>query len=526
MDAATDFPLKIYLNLSRRQDRRERCGEVFAALGWEVQRQAAVDARRLKPGHGFHSAGRYAHALSTRMILRRAALARAEAVLIMEDDIVVPPDLNARLAALALPEDWAVLYLGCQHHERPEPVSRGVVRVRAPLDTHAWAVRAPYYNMVRRALAGQFWNEPGPLPAADILLAELARRIPAYALYPNLAWQQEEVSDLLGSYGGNYDPDGTVRCGRQVLPGLLAESLGGTAWPQAAAEARVPHAWFWPPSMRRPALPHVPPAPPPEPLGAQDRIAFLFLTVAQHYNPQAWADYWAAAPEQVKVYAHSKERTGLEGWLAQAQIAEHLPTSWGGLSLVHAELALLRAALQDERNRFFVFASESCIPIRPLPELTSLLSRDGRSRFAFETSGQLAESHPRKLTHHLPAGGPIPLGQYRFHSQWVLLHREAAELLVANATLLEALEGSIAPDEFAFGTFLHIAGYPLESRVAPRDITWKQWLSPWDAHPLSFHGISPTLASDLTVSGCFFARKFLPGAASPDAQNYPLHRGG
>lgn len=516
MDANRTFPLKFLLNLSRRQDRRDRCVELFASLGWQVERLPAVDARVVKSARGFQSPGRYAHALSTRLILRRAALAGAEAVLIMEDDIVVPPDLNERLAALELPEDWAILYLGCQHHERPDVVAQGLVRVRAALDTHAWAVRAPYYLEVRRALAGRCWNEPGPLPAADILLTELARRVPAYAAYPNLAWQQEDVSDLLGGFAGNYDADGSARPGIQVLPGLLAESLGGSAWPQAVAEAKVPHAWFWPPQLLPPQMPHLEPAPPPEPLGDGDRIAFLFLTRGDHSHAELWEEYWAAHPDRVSVYAHSKDRTDLHGWLAAAQISEYLPTSWGGLSLVRAQMALLAAALQDERNRFFVFASESCLPIRPLADLVRLLSCDGRSRLAFATPRQVEKYHPGKLS-HLPAGSPIPQGQFQFHSQWILLHREAAELLVANTALLSCFEDGTAPDEFAFGTLLQAAGYPFETRVANADITWTMWLSNADKHPLTFHGISPALAGDLMASGCFFARKFHPGAVLPDA---------
>jgi Core-2/I-Branching enzyme len=511
MDHTTLFPLKVLLNLSRRQDRRERCAEVFMVLGWPVERLPAVDARRLRSTRGFGEKGRYAHALSTRLALRRAEQSRAAAVLIMEDDIVLHPHLTERLAALELPADWAILYLGCQHHERPEPVARGLVQVRAPLDTHAWAVRAPYFRAVRQALAGRFWQEPGPLPAADILLAELARRVPAYALYPNAAWQQEEMSDLTGAFGGNYNTDGTVRCGQQVLPGLLAEVLGGRAWPQAAAEARVPHAWFWPDAMRPP--PAAAPAPAEVPgLSQEGRVAFLFLTCGGHHHPGVWEEYWHPHAERVRVFAHTKDRTALtEGWLQQAQLAEHLHTEWGGLSLVQVQFALLHAALREPENEFFVFASESCLPVRPLGDLLRLLHADGRSRFHWESMAEIRASHPHKWQHP-PAAGGIPSGQFRFHSQWVLLNREAAGLLAANEALLNEMQGGLVPDEYAFGTLLQAAGYPLESRVARRDVTWTQWPSRSSAHPRTWDQLHGTLAADVISSGCFFARKFLPGA--------------
>src|SRR5688572_1675152 len=189
MDFDAVFPHKYLLNLARREDRRVRCEELFAAQGWKVRRQAAVDARRLKSAHGFESPGKYGHSLGTRIILRRAMLAKAEAVFIFEDDIVFHPALKERLAEIELPDDWGIFYLGCQHHERPELVSPGVVRVTAPLDTHAWGVRAEYFMEARRALTGKYWPRGEWTAAADLLLAELTRRVPACAAYPNLAWQ-------------------------------------------------------------------------------------------------------------------------------------------------------------------------------------------------------------------------------------------------------------------------------------------------------------------------------------------------
>src|SRR5688572_12527039 len=136
MDFDAVFPHKYLLNLARRQDRRVRCEELFAEQGWKVRRQPAVDARRLQSAHRFQAPGRYAHAVSTRMILRRASLAKAETVFIFEDDVVLHPALAERLAEIELPDDWGIFYLGCQHHERPEIVSPGLVRTRAALDTH------------------------------------------------------------------------------------------------------------------------------------------------------------------------------------------------------------------------------------------------------------------------------------------------------------------------------------------------------------------------------------------------------
>lgn len=501
-----------------------RCEDTFARLGWRVLRQPAVDARRLKSTHGFQSQAKYAHSLSTRMMVRRAAAQKAETLFIFEDDVVFHPDLEARLAAIELPDDWGIFYLGCQHHERPVPISRGLVRATAPLDTHAWGIRASYYQEVRRVLAGRCWPKGDHIPASDVLLAELVRRIPAYAAYPNLAWQHEDQSDIVGTVWGNYEPGGSQRHARHCLTGVHLESLGGTPHPPAVAAAGKCEGFFWAPELRRsPAAISVKESPL-KPLTPDGKVAFLFLTRGRHHHPDVWQNYWRGETSRISVYGHASDRSwaaadSTEDWLATAQIPSHCPTVWGDISLVHAELALLKTALADLRNQFFVFASESCIPVRPLQELLRLLSIDGRSRFRTETIAQVHAVNPFKSARASECG-PVPPEDWRFHPQWMLLNREAAELIMSNAPLVDLFAGTHAPDESAFGTLLHLAGYPMESRVASQDITWTRWPSSIAANPETFFDITPEVAGDIAASGCYFARKFGPGSY---IGNYGLH---
>ncbi len=525
MDFDLTFSHKYLLNLARRPERRARSMALFAEQGWEIKRHAAVDARRLDSAHGFEAPGRYAHAVSTRMILRRAAMGGADAVFIFEDDVVLHPDIQQRLAALELPEDWGILYLGCQHHEHPEPAGPGLVRVTAPLDTHAWGVRAEYFMEVRRALRGKYWPKGGLIAAADILLAELVRRVPAYATYPNLAWQQEEESDLTGGVYGNYHRDGTQRLAGNCLRGVLATSLGGHAHPPAVEEARQGRAYMWPPSLwPSPTPPSVREAPD-QPLREADKVAFLFLTRGRHLLPEIWEEYWQGQEHRVSIYGHAKERgwpslPGWRDWLGEAQIPAHLPTEWGDISLVYAQLELLKAALAEPGNRFFIYASESCAPVRPLRDLLHLLSIDGRCRFRTQGRDEVEAINPWKSA-RAPDFGPIPPSEWRWHTQWMLLNREAAELIVANDGLIRHFEGSQAADESAFGTLLHIAGYPLDRKVAPRDITWTRWASPIIPNPETLFNPTPADMGDIASSGCYFARKFGPGST---AGRFGLHR--
>lgn len=519
MNLLETFPLIYCMNLGRRQDRRVRCEEQFEAHGLPVRRFPAVDARYLKRKRGFRDVGRYAHALTTRLIIRRAILAKAEAVLVFEDDVILHPDLNARLAKIDLPQDWEIFYLGCQHQVRPTPVCRGLVRVNGALDTHAWGIRACVFRRLLRTLKGTDYRPHATLPPADVFLAEIHRTVRAYAVFPNLAWQHEEHSDLCGGLFGNYATDGTQRTAEDAIAGSLAEALDGRAYPVAKIKAaeHVPvyleQAWLATfgaqlqncPSQRRPFQRRLGEAP--EPLAATGKVAFLFLTRGILHQPAVWQEYWGALPGRASVYAHSSSLDAVRGtYLEEVQISERYDTKWADISLVRGQLALLRYALQEPENQFFMFASESCVPIRPLEDLILTLALDGRSRFDWQSWQQVQKSSPTKARRALPLP-EVPASYCCFHPQWVLLNREAAQL-VEEDDFTDSFVGMFAPDESYTGTVLRIKGYPLENKVLKRNMTFTKWLRQGDRHPETFDSVSAVLAAEFIESGHFFARKF------------------
>jgi GR25 family glycosyltransferase involved in LPS biosynthesis len=91
------FPLKLCINLTRREDRRFRMDLEFYKLGMDVLRVRAVNQKYVRRLHGYPTAGRYANSLSHRLALRRAKLAGVSAVPIFEDDVVFAPDFHERL---------------------------------------------------------------------------------------------------------------------------------------------------------------------------------------------------------------------------------------------------------------------------------------------------------------------------------------------------------------------------------------------------------------------------------------------
>lgn len=202
----------VYLNLEDRSDRRSAFESQTAVLPFPVTRFGAVAASR-KPRGSDLKAGAYGCALSHCLALRQAAALGHPSLLIFEDDAVLHPKMVPWIESVDLPEDWGILYLGCQHIAPPIPVSPGLVRVTSAYSTHAYAVRSGYYRQVMEAIReGCRQGQP-----CDVTLSHLHRQIPTYALYPNLVWQSDGPSDVKGAASSSYGADGVQRWHREIL---------------------------------------------------------------------------------------------------------------------------------------------------------------------------------------------------------------------------------------------------------------------------------------------------------------------
>lgn len=494
MDFEQAFPLRFWINLGRREDRRVETEGRLEEQGIMAERFAAVDAletpearnqRQEKKGlademRGYESAGRYALALTQRLALREAERRGAPAVLLLEDDVVFHPNFRDLIDAVDLPEDWGIFYLGCAHAEKPEWAGRRVVRVSRAVDTHAVAIRAPYYRKVMEMLDRHGKPDLGVAKASDQFLALLHQEIPTYACYPNLAWQDASDSDLLGKEYTNYTKDGRQKNWTQAVEGLLEELVGGDST-----------------CVRKP------------------KLGLLFLTRGDVHHPEIWRDFVSDAPERVKVFSHAKTPAKLKGgFLENTGIREHHETEWGGISLVRASRAMLLEALEDECLTHFALLSESCVPVRSLPEILRRLELDPRPQFGFRTLKEASARHASRIG----AVPGVPAGCWRFQSQWWLMDRVAATF-AAGQDFTEMFEKMFVPDEAYFATVLAMQGYPLEGEVLKKDVTWTFWEK--DAgSPNEWPALPTDRLRDLMHSGALFARKFPKNA---DVGRFALH---
>lgn len=501
------FPLCFYINLGRRQDRRVDTEERLEAAGIKAVRFPAVDAlhfsekyqraplpdnfselselekarlRKAREVRGYDSPGRYALALTQRMAIREAKLRKVDAVMLLEDDVVLHPNFANLFQSVYLPDDWGIFYLGCSHQQKPEWVGPRCVKSGYAVDTHAVAIHSRYYDRVIEMLDRHFKTDLGHIAkASDQFLAVLHREIPAYACFPNLAWQDEAQSDLINVTYTNYQKDGTQRNWTHCVKNLLPEMVG--------ADAKKPV-----------------------------KLGLLFLTRGDVNHPEIWREFLAEAPEYVKIFNHPKERIrDTKAFLYGKHIKKHYDTEWGKLSLVEATVAMLQEALADESLTHFILLSEACVPIKSLPEILQRLTVDPRPQFGFRHWSKAVKQHQERMI----AVPEVPQDCWHFHSQWVMLDRVAATFVVFQ-DMTSYFEKMFVPDEAYFATVLRMQGYPLHDLVHNKDLTWTNWEKSAGS-PNAWMNIPQDKIADILHSDALFARKFPVGA---DIGKYGLHR--
>jgi len=104
MNFQKTFPLRYFMNLRTRLDRRLETERQFENAELEVARFPAIDANWLRSRKGYQTKNKYACGLTKQLIIRRALLSDAEAVFIFEDDIILHSRLQELLANIELPD--------------------------------------------------------------------------------------------------------------------------------------------------------------------------------------------------------------------------------------------------------------------------------------------------------------------------------------------------------------------------------------------------------------------------------------
>lgn len=195
------------INLDRRPDRWASVSKELSGSGiCTYRRVSAVDGSVL-PVLNVKSAdstavsrGDWGCTSSHRSVVATAVSEKLSRYVVFEDDVSLQFSIDCLEAYLEqIPNDWALIYLGCTHQTPPEHVVGPIYKPTTAYTTHAMVVRDVIY---KRLL--DLWAAPEKV---DVALATLQREFSFYCFKPQLAIQKDGHSDILErecSYGPNF----------------------------------------------------------------------------------------------------------------------------------------------------------------------------------------------------------------------------------------------------------------------------------------------------------------------------------
>jgi len=227
-----------------------------------------------------------------------------------------------------------------------------------------------------------------------------------------------------------------------------------------------------------------------EPLEFQDtqlaKIAFMFLTIEDLNQPSLIYNFLKDGSDRCTMYAHSKNIKNIDQeFLLQAQVPDNVDTEWGKVGLVKATLSLLREALKDETNKYFVLLSESCVPLYSFHNIyEKIMSLNGKSWVQ-----KIVTNKTKTQIKHNTLKEPELLGMKKlkdFHlcSQWMLLSRKHAEIAVANDYTDTVFREGHIPDECYFINVLkHHDPFYHQNVLDSLQMTYRKMTH---QHPLTF----------------------------------------
>lgn len=369
--------------------------------------------------------------------------------------------------------------------ERPEVVGPSLVRATYPLDHHAIGIRAEYFYRILRTwrLGSSRAGHDGtatdlPMTNSDVELARLAKEIPIYACFPNIAWQRKDYSDQADRAYSNYTPEGDQLHCQEVLSGIGAEVLGGKRWQglpfanQSAGrwdQARLTGMPFKGAGIRD-FMKTLAEAPVRVPV-THPVLAVLMLGQGKPTQPEIWQAFSRELERDGgRILTRIDIKTPPLNEIGSTE--PHALHARPGLDFLQQMLQLLRTALEDGAVTHFVFCGEATVPLMPWREMKRQLRLDGRPWMKVRNADRLWEVDKPKARRMMDTPR-VEKASWRDHRPWVLLDRETAGLMVED-DLTSHFAAVEAPEECYFGTVLRLKGYPVEELCAQREVVWNR----------------------------------------------------
>jgi glycosyl transferase family 25 len=187
------FDKALCINLDRRPDRWEESLKEFNKIGIDnVKRISALDGKTIGYQKPYISLAETACVMSHIKALTYAKRKNMNSVFIAEDDIEFTDNFNEKFNEIEdrIPSDWQLLYL-CINPDSGEynRIYDNFYKIKGCYSAHAILYKNEIFDKAIEFLE----NNRYP---ADVSLGLLQSHVNAYSVYPHLAYQRKDFSDI------------------------------------------------------------------------------------------------------------------------------------------------------------------------------------------------------------------------------------------------------------------------------------------------------------------------------------------
>jgi hypothetical protein len=199
------------------------------------------------------------------------------------------------------------------------------------------------------------------------------------------------------------------------------------------------------------------------------KIALLFILI-DNPNFTNIYDKWLKNVNKNKysIYIHSKYPDKLT-WNKDRLIENLVETAWG--KITNAEYQLIKAALIDKNNSFFIILSESCVPITTFDIFYNFIKHTNKSIVKIMKMSNY--DYNERILNHIKTikNGykPNPKKMIKHYSRFCLKRNDAQRLINVNPEKLEFYNNMPISDEFWLSLI-----YPFDSHK-DFEITFDDW---------------------------------------------------
>ncbi|XP_028772342.1 glycosyltransferase BC10 [Neltuma alba] len=226
------------------------------------------------------------------------------------------------------------------------------------------------------------------------------------------------------------------------------------------------------------------------------KIAFLFIARNRLPLEMVWDAFFRGGDGKFSIFVHSRPGfllnrvTTKSVYFLDRQVNDSIQVDWGEATMIEAERILLRNALTDPLNDRFVFLSDSCIPLYNFSYIYDYIMSTSTSFVDSFADTKEGRYNPKMAS-------VIPVHNWRKGSQWAVLTRKHAEVVVNDETVFPMFqryckkkplpefwrdhpipadtskEHNCIPDEHYVQTLLALKG--LEGEITRRSVTHTSW---------------------------------------------------